>query len=144
MSENERVVEALLELANRHDGAAIHAYLAEAMHASDPATGASAASNMHAIQSALLAGFPDLQYRMRRTIFSGDTAVIECVLYGTHKAAFAGVAPTNKTIELPAVFCVEIVAGKLTDCRSYLDTMTLLEQIGASGATAARVVPATV
>lgn len=40
--ENEGVVRALLELANRHESAAIHTYLADAMHATNPSTGVSA------------------------------------------------------------------------------------------------------
>jgi steroid delta-isomerase-like uncharacterized protein len=131
MSENENVVRAMLNLANRHDGAAIHAYLADAMHASNPSTGVSAASRMHAVQSALLAGFPDLQYRIDRMLPVGDTVVVECTVSGTHKGAFAGVAPTNKSIELPAAFALQIVDGKLVDCRSYFDTLTLMEQLGA-------------
>jgi steroid delta-isomerase-like uncharacterized protein len=130
MSESERVVQAMLESANRHDAEAIHAYLAEAMHAINRTAGVSTASRMHAVQSALLAGFPDLQYRITRTLFSGNTAVIECTVSGTHKGSFAGIAATNKTIDVPAAFCLEILDGKLTDCRSYFDTVTLLEQIG--------------
>ena len=131
MSENERVVQAMLELANRHDGAAIHAYLSEAMHTITSTSGISTAGRMHAVQSALLAGFPDLQYRINRTLSSGGTIVIECTLSGTHKGSFAGVAPTDKRIDVPAAFCLEMADGKLTDCRSYFDTVTLMEQIGA-------------
>jgi steroid delta-isomerase-like uncharacterized protein len=130
MSESERVVQAMLESANRHDAAAIHAYLAEAMHAINPTIGVSTASRMHSVQTALLAGFPDLRYRIIRTLFSGSTAVIECIASGTHSGSFAGIAATNKKIDVPATFCLEIVDGKLTDCRSYFDTLTLLEQIG--------------
>ena len=64
MSENESVVQGMLESANRQDAAAIHSYLAEAMHAVNPKIGASAASRMHAAQSALLVGFPDLSIRL--------------------------------------------------------------------------------
>jgi steroid delta-isomerase-like uncharacterized protein len=131
VSENESVIRAMLDLANRHDGTAIHAFLAEAMRLSRPGTGTSPASRQHAIQSALLEAFPDLQYRMERMLSSGNTVVIECTLLGTHKGPFAGVQPTNKAIELPAVFSVEISDGKLTDCRSYLDTLALMEQLGA-------------
>lgn len=140
MSENERVVQAMLEAANRHDAAAIHAYLAEAMHAVSPATGSSTASRMHAIQSALMDAFPDLQYRFDRVHASGDTVVVECTVSGTHKGEFAGVAPTNKRIELPAAFCIEIAGGKLTDCRSYLDTVSLMEQIAGAPVPSASVV----
>jgi steroid delta-isomerase-like uncharacterized protein len=142
MSENEGVIQAMLESANRHDSAAIHACLAEAMHAVNPRMGVSPASRMHAIQSALTAGFPDLQYRIDRLTSSGTTVVVECTLSGTQKAEFAGVPPTNKKIEVPAAFCLEIERGKVTDCRSYFDTLGLMEQIGAlpaPGAAVARV-----
>jgi steroid delta-isomerase-like uncharacterized protein len=141
MSENEGVIRAMLELANRHDGAAIHAYLSEAMQRVDPAIGASAASRMHAVQSALISGFPDLEYRMDRLTVSGETVVVECTLSGTHQGVFAGVAPTNRRIELPAAFCVEIADGKLKECRSYFDTLTLMEQLGAIPAPGAAAVP---
>jgi len=132
MSENERVVQAMLDSANRHDPAAIHAYLAEAMHAINPRLGTSAASRMHWAQTALLSGFPDLQYQINRMTSSGGTVVIECTISGTHTGTFGGVPPTNKAIELDAAFCVEIVGGKMTDCRSYFDTGALMEQIGAA------------
>jgi hypothetical protein len=82
MSENEDVVQSMLESANRHDAAAIHAYLGEAMHAINPSVGASAASRMHAVQSALMAGFPNLRYRMDRLLRSGDMVVVECTCPG--------------------------------------------------------------
>jgi steroid delta-isomerase-like uncharacterized protein len=131
MSENEAVVQAMLELANRHEGSAIHSYLAEAMHAVNPTQGSSPANSMHAIQSALMTGFPDLQYRIDRLSSSGSTVVVECTISGTHTAAFAGVPPTNNRIEVPAAFSLEIEQGKLTNCRSYVDGLTLMEQIGA-------------
>lgn len=142
MNENEGVVQAMLELANRHDSSAIHAYLAEVMHAVNPDTGASTASRMHMVQSALMTGFPDLQYRMDRLISAGNSVVIECTLSGTHTGTFAGVSPTNKKVEIPAAFCVEIEGGKLVDCRSYIDTLTLMVQIGAFPAAAPAVPPA--
>ena len=144
MSENEGVVRAMLELANRHDAAAIHGYLAEALHASDQRTGVSAASRMHAVQTALLAGFPDLQYRLDRILPAVDTVIVECTLSGTHKGAFAGVPPTNKRIELPAAYCLQIADGKVIDCLSYFDSLSLLEQIGAIPAPAAGTVNAVV
>ena len=129
MSTNEQVVQAMLESANRHDAAGLHAWLADAMHEISPRIGTSAASRMHWGQTALMAGFPDLQYRIDRMISSGNSMVIECVMTGTHTGTFQGVAPTNKTVELPAAFCVEIVDGKMTDCRAYFDTGALVEQL---------------
>ena len=130
-NENEGVVRAMLELANRHESAAIHTYPADAMHATNPSTGVSAASRLHAVQSALLAGFPVFQYRIDRILPAGETVVVECFLSGTHNGAFAGVPPTNKTIELPVAYCIQITDGKLIDCRSCFDSLSLMEQLGA-------------
>ena len=136
MSSNESVVQAMLESANRHDAAGIHALLADAMHEINPRVGTSAASRMHWAQTALMTGFPDLEYRIDRVVSSGSTVVVECVMTGTHKGPFGGVAPTNKTVELPAAFSLEISGGKMTDCRAYLDTGALMEQLtGAPAAT---------
>ena len=142
MSENEQVVQAILDLANRREGAAIHGYLADSMHAIDPTSGASAAGRMHAVQSALAAAFPDLHYRIVRTLSSGDSLVVECVLSGTHQGEFVGVPPTNRRIEVPAAFCLDVMGGKLTDCRSYFDGISLLEQIGGLPSPAAAAVTA--
>jgi steroid delta-isomerase-like uncharacterized protein len=130
VNENEQIIRSLEELANRRDGAAIHAFLSETMRAVDSARGDSAANRMHAAQSLLLAAFPDLHYQVLRTTSSGNVIVAECVLSGTHTGQFAGLEPTNKSIEIPAAFCIEIDAGKLTECRSYFDTFSLMQQIG--------------
>jgi predicted ester cyclase len=97
---------------------------------------------MHAVQSALAAAFPDLHYRIVRTLSSGDSLVVECVLSGTHQGEFVGVPPTNRRIEVPAAFCLDVMGGKLTDCRSYFDGISLLEQIGGLPSPAAAAVTA--
>lgn len=130
MSTNEGFVQSMLESANRHDTAGIHAFLADAMHEINPRIGTSAASRMHWAQTALMTGFPDLQYRVERMVSSGSSIVVECVMTGTHTGTFGGVEATNKTIELPAAFFLEISGGKMTDCRAYFDTGALMEQIG--------------
>ena len=140
MSTNEGVVQSMLESANRHDSAVIHGLLADAMHEINPRVGTSAASRMHWAQTALTTGFPDLQYRIERMVSSGSSTVVECVMTGTHKGTFGGVAPTNKTVELPAAFCLEFSGGKMTDCRAYFDTGALMEQIsGTPSATSQQV-----
>ena len=106
-------------------------YLAEDMRFRNPITGESDASGMHAVHSAIFAGFPDVEYRIERMLSQGDSVVVECTVIGTHQAEFAGVPATGRPMNLPVAFCVEVANGKVTDWRSYFDTATLMRQVGA-------------
>jgi steroid delta-isomerase-like uncharacterized protein len=131
MSQGEDILRAVLELSNRHDADAIQAYLAEDMRFRNPITGDSDASGMHAVHSAIFAGFPDVAYRIEHLLSQGDSVVVECTVVGTHQGEFAGMPATGRSMNLPVAFCVEVAGGKVTDWRSYFDTATLLRQIGA-------------
>src|SRR5438128_6993608 len=86
------------------------------------------ASGMHAVHSAIFAGFPDVEYRIERMLSQGDSVVVECTVVGTHQGEFAGVPATGRPMNLPVAFCVEVANGKVTDWRSYFDTATLMRQ----------------
>src|ERR671939_592195 len=131
MSQGEDILRAVLEMANRHDADAIQAYLAEDMRFQNPITGDSDTSGMHAVHSAIFAGFPDVEYRIERLLSQADSVVVECTVVGTHQGEFAGVPATGKSMNLPVAFCVEVAGRKVADWRSYFDTATLMRQIGA-------------
>src|SRR5947209_18135752 len=131
MSQGDDILRAVLELATHHDADAIQAYLAEDMRFRNPITAESDASGMHAVHSAIFAGFPDVEYRIERMLSQGDSVVVECTVVGTHQGEFAGVPATGRPMHLPVAFCVEVANGKVTDWRSYFDTATLMRQVGA-------------
>src|SRR6266851_2537220 len=131
MSQGEDILRAVLELANYPMRMRSRTYLAEDMRFRNPITGESDASGMHAVHSAIFAGFPDVEYRIERMLSQGDSVVVECTVIGTHQAEFAGVPATGRPMNLPVAFCVEVANGKVTDWRSYFDTATLMRQVGA-------------
>jgi len=51
-------------------------------------------------------------------------------LTGTHKGAFAGVAPTNKSISWQACNVVELRNGKAIRSRVYADNASMFRQLG--------------
>jgi predicted ester cyclase len=49
---------------------------------------------------------------------------------GTQQGVFAGVAPTHKHIDVEACNVLEIRNGKTVKGRLYMDTATILRQLG--------------
>ncbi len=76
--------------------------------------------------------FPDGKTEITNLCVSGNTAVAEFVARGTHQGELMGVAPTGKPIEVRVCNVMEIRDGKVYREREYLDTMTILVQIGAA------------
>jgi steroid delta-isomerase-like uncharacterized protein len=74
--------------------------------------------------------FPDLRLEVEQTIASGDSVAVRFVARGTHQGNFAGVAPTNKSIELHACNVIEVSNGKVIRGRLYADNATMFQQIG--------------
>ena len=83
--------------------------------------------------AAYFTGFPDSKWTKER-IFSQNPAFILQVIYtGTHTGAFEGaetVAPTMKTVRVPATFVGISRDGKIEDLRGYWDRLLVLRQLG--------------
>jgi steroid delta-isomerase-like uncharacterized protein len=82
--------------------------------------------------------FPDSKATFVRAFVSGDTAVLELVWKGVHTGPLqtptGTIPPSNKPIELPACQIVQVEGGKITSATHYFDMLTMLTQIGATGA----------
>jgi steroid delta-isomerase-like uncharacterized protein len=80
--------------------------------------------------------FPDSKATFVREFVSGDTAVLELVWKGTGplQTPTGIIPPSNKPIELPACQIVQVEGGKLKSAWHYFDMLTMLTQIGATGA----------
>lgn len=82
--------------------------------------------------------FPDSKATFVREFASGDTAVLELVWKGTHTGPLqtptGTIPPSNKPIELPACQIVQVEGGKAKSASHYFDMLTMLTQIGATGA----------
>jgi steroid delta-isomerase-like uncharacterized protein len=79
---------------------------------------------------------PDSKATVHSEYVSGNTVVFELTWRGTHTGPLQTprgvIAPTGKTIDLPACQVVEIAGDKTKAVRHYFDMATLLQQLGVS------------
>jgi steroid delta-isomerase-like uncharacterized protein len=78
----------------------------------------------------LLEGFPDFWVKQSRRHHADDAVIIECTLGGTHRGTFAGVAPTEQPMRVPAVLVFEFEDDALVCEHVYFDLATVLRQLG--------------
>ena len=74
--------------------------------------------------------FPDLVTRITNHMVQGDQVVIEVTWKGTFTGEFLGIKPTGKSLNLRAIFVVELVAGKIKMVREYYPSGLLNKQLG--------------
>lgn len=134
MTANEKVVRAVLEAINRHDPDADQPYLAEDLVYRNPAFGETDKPGWRAFHVGRYDTFPDFRISVERTLSAGDTVVMEARCTGTHRGELAGIPPSNRAVEWPVAFVVDVANGKVRRWHSYYDAATVLRQIGALGA----------
>ena len=82
--------------------------------------------------------FPDSKATFVREFASGNTAVLELVWKGVHTGPLqtptGTIPPSNKAIEVAACQVVQVEGGKVKSATHYFDMLTMLAQIGATGA----------
>jgi len=122
---------AAMASASARDHAGFEAHLRDDVTFINPMVGTVDKAGFRAFHTALWAGLPDINYKVERTVSEGLTVVGECTVTGTHRGELAGVPATNKPVKVPVVFIVDYEDGKVKRWSSFLDTATLLRQIGA-------------
>jgi ketosteroid isomerase-like protein len=79
-------------------------------------------------------GFPDGHHTIRRTIEQGEAIAVELEFAGTHTGPLPGpsgdIAPTGRQVTLESCDVITVQAGKLTSWRVYLDSASLMAQLG--------------
>ena len=76
------------------------------------------------------AAFPDMHFEVEREFFSGDQVAICWRVAGTHRGDFVGIPPTGRRVEYHACGIGQVRDGKIARLRTYLDTGTILRQLG--------------
>ena len=79
----------------------------------------------------LLDAFPDLRWRTEQQIAEGDTVVSRFSWSGTHRGAFLGVPATGRRVEVWGVVIDVVRGGLLAESRIIMDTLGLMQQLGA-------------
>lgn len=74
--------------------------------------------------------FPDGKIDIQRIIDAGDSAIVEFIGRGTHNGDLMGVAPTGRTVAIPACDVLTFKDGKIISEHEYIDVMTIMQQLG--------------
>ncbi|OLC10826.1 MAG: hypothetical protein AUH39_00965 [Chloroflexi bacterium 13_1_40CM_67_9] len=122
---------AAMVAASARDHERFEAHLRDDVTFINPMVGTVDKAGFRAFHTALWTGLPDINYKVERTVSERNAVVGECTVTGTHRGELAGVAATNKPVKVPVTFIVDYENGKVKRWSSYLDTATLLRQIGA-------------
>jgi steroid delta-isomerase-like uncharacterized protein len=77
-----------------------------------------------------VAAFPDMRVEIEQILTSGDYVVIRARTTGTHKGTFAGIAATNKSVNVSGCTVTEIRNGKAIRTKGYADNVSMLQQLG--------------
>lgn len=74
--------------------------------------------------------FPDQRHENVRYHFADESVVTEFDLLGTNLGEFYGMAPTGKAFRVPVIAVFFFEGDRITNERIYLDSASLLTQIG--------------
>lgn len=74
--------------------------------------------------------FPDQRHEHVRYHFADDSVVTEFDLLGTNLGEFYGMEPTGRAFRVPVIAVFFFEGDRITNERVYLDSASLLTQIG--------------
>lgn len=78
-----------------------------------------------------LSAFPDIQWMVDEQIAEGEKVVSRFTWTGTHHGEFLGIPPKGKRVKVRGVVMDVVRDGMLSESRIIMDTMGLLQQLGA-------------
>jgi steroid delta-isomerase-like uncharacterized protein len=114
---------------NRGDFRAADDLMAADAVVHEPVAGGPA--DLKGLAQAIRLAFPDWHSTVEEMIVEGDRVAERWTGRGTHRGAFQGIAPTNRSVTVPGVVFYRIAGGKIVEFRGSFDRMSLLQQLGA-------------
>jgi steroid delta-isomerase-like uncharacterized protein len=75
--------------------------------------------------------FPDLRMEPHEMLAEGDLVCARMTVTGTHQGEFRGVPPTGKRIEMEGIDIVRTRDGQAIEHWGVMDTMAMMQQLGA-------------
>jgi len=135
MSENERIIRQLYQLAEEQNVVAFAAMFGDDGIFIDMPTGRTFHGPDTGAPVALYAAaFPDMHRELGRFVESGNTIVVELTLNGTHQGALTlpngKIPPTGRKIEVPCCDVFVVEDGKVASFHCYNAASTLFAQLG--------------
>jgi steroid delta-isomerase-like uncharacterized protein len=88
-----------------------------------------------------LAAFPDLRFTIEQLVAEGDLVLGRYTARGTHRGEFAGVPATGRAVVFQATESYRLEGGRIAEQWVVMDTLGLLQQLGALPAPAAAGTP---
>jgi steroid delta-isomerase-like uncharacterized protein len=79
----------------------------------------------------LRSAFPDFKATIENLIAEGDKVVLHTTWTGTQKGEFMGVPPTGKRISIDVIDIVRIAGGKYVEHWGVMNSMAMMQQLGA-------------
>jgi len=79
----------------------------------------------------LLDAFPDMTWAIDEQIAEGEKVVSRFTWTGTHRSAFLGIPPTHRQVTVWGVVIDVVQQGQLVESRILMDTLGLMQQLGA-------------
>ena len=78
----------------------------------------------------LRTAFPDIKFTITDQFAEGDKVVTHFIAEGTHQGNFQGIPPTGKSFKVSSIDIDHIRNGKVSECWSNMDELSLLQQLG--------------
>ena len=79
----------------------------------------------------LRSAFPDFKATIDDIVAEGDKVVVRSTWSGTHKGEFMGIPPTGKSVSFGVIDIIRIAGGKCVEHWGQMDSMGLMQQLGA-------------
>lgn len=79
----------------------------------------------------LRSAFPDFRATIEDVIAEDDKVVVRMTWTGTQTGEFMGIPPSGKPVSFGVIDVLRMVDGKCTEHWGLMDSMTLMQQIGA-------------
>jgi len=77
--------------------------------------------------------FPDVSWRVDRTIEAGNQVWLEATMSGTHRGPVLGFPPTGRRFEVRQVHMLRLEAGRIAEHWAVRDDLGMLVQLGLYG-----------
>ena len=138
MTDNERIIRNLYEVAEVQDAATFTALFADDGYFYDVSAGQKYyGDDIGKTVTIYATAFPDMHRALGKFTVSGDTVVVELSLNGTHKGPLAlpagTIPPTGKEMHTPCCDVFVVRDSKVASFHCYTAATILLGQLGVLG-----------
>jgi predicted ester cyclase len=80
----------------------------------------------------VLPAFPDTHFTIEDMLAEGDRVATRVMWRATHECEFAGIAPTGRRIEIPAMFIHRMEPGRAVESWGFGGEVNIFDQIKAA------------